>query len=125
MSVRMKKLARPPAAGSANPAQPKGSAFMTKTLFKGLAALVVLLGLYAGAARAADDTKSQTYAVVVGIDQYKDSQILPRKHAEDDAKLLYDVFTNPAHFSVDADHIRLLLGKEDAKRKSQPATKEN
>lgn len=98
---------------------------MTRALFKGLAALTVLLALQAGAARAADDIKNKTYVVIVGIDQYKDGQITPRKHAEDDAKLLYDVFTNPDYLGVDADHIRLLLGKEDAKRKSQPATKEN
>src|SRR5436190_6000755 len=98
---------------------------MSKALYKGLAALVVLAGLLTGAARAADDTKQQTYVVIVGIDQYKDAQILPRKHAEADATLLFDVFTNPDYLGVDNDHIRLLLGKEDAKRKAQVATKDN
>jgi carboxyl-terminal processing protease len=98
---------------------------MTKVLFKGLVALVVLAGLLTGQARAADDVKSQKYIVIVGIDQYKDPQILPRKHAEADAKLLYDVFTNPDYLGVDADHVRLLLGEKDAKRNSQDATKDN
>jgi C-terminal peptidase prc len=89
-----------------------------------LAVLVLLAGFFAGQARA-DDAKAQPYIVIVGIDQYKDPQILPRKHAEADAKLLYDVFTNPDYLGIDADHVRLFLGEKDAKRNSQPATKEN
>src|SRR5262249_14664494 len=36
-----------------------------------------------------------------------------------------DLVTNKDYLGVDADHVRLLLGKEDAQRKSQPATKDN
>ena len=98
---------------------------MSKAIFKGILAVAVLAVAFLSQARAADDTKSQTYVVVVGIDQYKDTQILPRKHAEADAKMLSDVFTSPDYLGVDANHIRLLLGKDDPKRKSQPATREN
>jgi C-terminal peptidase prc len=98
---------------------------MSKVLCKGLVGVVALVGLFVSQARAADDATGQTHVVIVGIDKYADAQILNRNHAEADAQLLYDVFTDPALFGVDADHIRLLLGKEDAKRKSQPATKEN
>jgi carboxyl-terminal processing protease len=98
---------------------------MTKVLLRGLAAFVVLAGVLAGQARAADDSKSQAYIVIVGIDEYKDTQILPRKHAEADAKLIYDVFTSPAYGGVDTARVKLLLGKDDAKRNSQSATKDN
>jgi C-terminal peptidase prc len=98
---------------------------MTKVFCRGLVVLMVFAGVLAGQARAADDSKSQPYIIIVGIDQYKDAQILPRKHAEADAKLLYDVFTNPAQLSIDAAHVKLLLGKDDPKRHSEPATKDN
>jgi carboxyl-terminal processing protease len=98
---------------------------MSKALLKGLFAVAAVAALFLSQARAADDTKSQTYVVVVGIDQYKDAQILPRKHAEADAQMLFDVFTDPGYLGVDADRVRLLLGKDDPQRKSQPATKEN
>ena len=98
---------------------------MSKALFKGFLAIAAMAVVLLSQARAADDVKSQTYVVVVGIDQYKDAQILPRKFAEADAKMLSDVFTNPDYLGVDADHIRLLLGSEDPKRKSQLATREN
>ena len=98
---------------------------MSKTIFKGLIASLALAVLFLNQAHAAGGATTQPYVVVVGIDQYKDAQILPRKHAEADAKLLFDVFTNPDYIGANADHIQLLLGKEDAKRKSQPATREN
>jgi carboxyl-terminal processing protease len=98
---------------------------MSKAISKALLAILALAVVLQCQARASDDSKSQTYVVIVGIDTYKDAQILPRKHAEADAKMLSDVFTNPAHLGVDADHIRLLLGTDDPQRKSQPATKEN
>ncbi|HYV35358.1 MAG TPA: S41 family peptidase, partial [Gemmataceae bacterium] len=98
---------------------------MTKAIFKGLFVFVALAGFMANQAHAAADGKGTTYAVIVGIDEYKDAQIFPRKHAEADAKLLFDIISDPQHFDVQPDQVRLLLGKEDAKRKSQAATKEN
>ena len=38
---------------------------------------------------------------------------------------LIDLFSNKDYLGADAKHIRLLLGKEDAARHSQPATREN
>jgi C-terminal peptidase prc len=80
-------------------------------------------------AKAADETKpAQPYVVVVGVNSYQDKQLLPRVHAEDDAKAVYDLYTDPDHFGVDRAHARLLLGSadgSDGKRGSQPATREN
>jgi C-terminal peptidase prc len=73
----------------------------------------------------AAEQKSQAYAVVVGISQYADPQILPRPLAEDDARAFYDTLTDKGRLGLDADHIRLLLGKVDPKRTSQVATHEN
>jgi C-terminal peptidase prc len=98
---------------------------MTKFKFQGLLALLLLTGFLARPARAAEEDKAQPYVVIVGIDNYPDAQILPRKHAEADARALYDVFTSKDYLGVDAKHIRLLLGKGDEKRGSQPATRAN
>jgi C-terminal peptidase prc len=97
---------------------------MTRALLKGVLAVVVLAGVLPRAATA-DDAKANAYVVIVGIDKYKDDQILPRLHAEADAKMLYDVFADKQFLGVDADHIRLLLGTPDQKRKSEPANKTN
>jgi len=87
-------------------------------------ALVVLGLAWAGAARA-DDLPGTPYVVVVGIDKYADPQILPRKHAEADAKALHDLLTSKDHLGVDPNHIKLLLGTPDEGRRSEPATREN
>src|SRR5262249_25123616 len=52
-------------------------------------------------------------------------QILPKPKAENDACALYDLFTSKEYLGVDRDHVRLLLGKPDEKRKSEPATRAN
>src|SRR5437868_1942432 len=67
----------------------------------------------------------QSYVILVGVSNYADKEIKPRVHAEDDAKALYDVFSNKDHFTVDPKNVHLLLGSDDAKRGSQPATREN
>ena len=46
---------------------------------------------------------------------YADKEILPRAHAEADAKALFDLFTSKQYDGVDAAHARLLLGAEDGK----------
>lgn len=45
--------------------------------------------------------------------------------ADNDAKALYDLFTNKGYLGAETDHVRLLLSKPDEKRKSQPATSAN
>jgi C-terminal peptidase prc len=98
---------------------------MTKVMMKGiLAAAYAVLALTA-AARAEEDRKAQPFLVVVGVSNYPDKDILPRAHAEDDAKALFDLYTNKDYYGVDAAHARLLLGAEDAKRGSEPATRAN
>src|SRR5262245_11820096 len=88
-----------------------------------LAALLGLLGTLAPA-RAAETTDApKTYAVVVGVSQYSDSQIKPRQHAEADAKALYDLFTDKTYAGDTPAEVKLLLGKPDEKRPSETATK--
>jgi len=94
-------------------------------MFSGLLSALYALTLLVGPAPAAETKTAQPYVVLVGISEYKDKAINPRPHAEDDARALYDLFTRKEHLGVDADHIRLLLGSEDAKRNSKPATKQN
>ncbi len=98
---------------------------MSKSHSLGLLACFLLAGLAAPSVRAADEVSTQPYVVIVGIDKYKDPHILPRTHAEADAKALYDVFVNKDHLGVDPQHVRLLLGTRDEKRASQPATRAN
>jgi C-terminal peptidase prc len=89
-----------------------------------LASLIVLTALTS--ARAAEESRpSRPYVVLIGISNYADKDIKPRPHAEDDAKALYDLFSNKDYLGVPADQIKLLLGSPDPKRSSQPATKEN
>lgn len=96
---------------------------MVKHLVLGL---VALMSLWAGSARAAeDDRPALPYVIIVGINQYNDPQIKPRKHAEADAKALYDLFTTKASLGADPDKVKLLLGSDDPKRPSQKATREN
>ena len=84
-----------------------------------------LLLLAAACRLSASEPASQPYVVLVGISKYADPQILPRQHAEADAKALYDLFTNKDYLGVDAQHVRLLLGSSDSKRSSEPATHQN
>jgi C-terminal peptidase prc len=98
---------------------------MTKAMFTGLLGGLVLAAVAVLPARASEPKPSQPHVVLVGISDYSDKQITPRSHAEDDAKALYDLFTNKDYVGADADHVKLLLGKEDATRKSQPSTREN
>jgi len=98
---------------------------MTKSRFLGLLALFFLMGLRAAPARAADEQRTTPHIIIVGIDKYADDKILPRQHAEADARALYDLFLNKDYLGVDAKNVRLLLGVEDAKRNSKPATRAN
>src|SRR5262249_55722415 len=91
-----------------------------------LATFVVALLATMSSARAAEQTKGpQAYLVLVGISEYSDAAIKPRAHAEDDAKALYDLLTKKEELGADSDLVRRLLGREDAARHSQPATRAN
>jgi C-terminal peptidase prc len=87
--------------------------------------LLLVAGFMAVPLHAAEPTRPQPYAILVGIDKYADPQILPRKHAEADAQALYDALSDKGTLGVDAQHMRLLLGSTDAKRGSEPATRAN
>src|SRR6266849_3961314 len=109
----------------------KGSQFMYKVkvmLSCALASLVLML-MVALPALAAEEKAAagtpQDHVVLVGINDYADKQIKPRKFAEEDAKALYDLFSDKRYLGVDGEHIRLLLGSADEKRHSQPATRAN
>ena len=91
--------------------------------------IAVLASALAGAlltflpARGADDPP-KAYVVLVGIGDYPDKQIKPRKHAEADAKALYDLFSDKSRLTG-PENVKLLLGTKDATRPSEVATKEN
>jgi C-terminal peptidase prc len=97
---------------------------MIRSMASALLALLVLAA--ALPVRAAEEARApHSYVLLIGISNYADKDIKPRPHAEEDAKALYDLFTNKDYLGVDKDHVRLLLGSPDAQRSSQPATREN
>ena len=85
-------------------------------------ALIVLLSALPASAA---EQPGQPFIVVVGIDKYTDPHILPRKHAEADARALHDLFVSKDYLGVDDKHIRLLLGNADKTPGSQAATRDN
>jgi C-terminal peptidase prc len=100
---------------------------MTKALStRLLGALLAALALALPARADAEGKRPPTsYVVLVGISDYQDKQIKPRPHAEDDAKALYDLFTNKDYLGAPAGHVKLLLGGEDAGRHAEKATHAN
>jgi carboxyl-terminal processing protease len=98
---------------------------MSKPKWTGLLAGLCVALLPVLSLHAEEGPVSHPYIVLVGISQYADKQITPRPHAEADAKALFDLFTDKAYLGVQPEHIKLLLGSEDPKRKSEPATHEN
>ena len=103
--------------------------YKAKVTLSGALSILVLMLAGAFPVRAAEEKAAastpQTHVVLVGINDYADKQIKPRKFAEEDAKALYDLFSDNRYLGVDGDHIRLLLGNADEKRHSQPATRAN
>ena len=95
---------------------------MNKAVLVALVSILAVGCLLFTPLRGAEQRQPEAYVVIVGISNYADKQIKPRPFAEDDAKALYDLFTNKDYVGADADHIRLLLGEQDAKRNSQTAT---
>src|SRR5262249_11440611 len=104
---------------------------MLRRWILGLSLLTLLLPAPAWAQQeAADevanaDAPGTPYVVLVGIDKYPDSQIIPRTHAEDDGKAFYDLFTSKEHLGATAKNVKLLLGSPDKNRPHELATKEN
>jgi carboxyl-terminal processing protease len=92
---------------------------MFRYLANALVAVVACLSL------ATPAPAGTTHAIIVGVGQFADAQIQPRKFAEADAQALYDVLVKPEYLGAPADNIRLLLAKEDDKRHAKPATKDN
>ncbi len=92
-----------------------------------LGILVVIGGFLPASAWAQDEPAQpgQSYVVLVGIDKYNDSQIKPRKHAEADAKALYDLIISKGTFGVSKKNVKLLLGTPDEGRGSEEATRAN
>jgi C-terminal peptidase prc len=104
---------------------------MTQAMLTRWLGAVLAFGLLALPLRADDqpqagaDKTSQHYVVMVGVSKYADEQIKPRPHAEEDAKALFELFTDKKYLGADAAHSRLLLGDPSKVPDSQPATHEN
>lgn len=101
---------------------------MRRALLTGIVAnLALALAAIPAFAGTPPASSPQAYVVLVGIGHYADPQLKDRPHAEADAKALYDIFTNAhkKYLPVDKGHVRLLLGKADSSRHSEPATREN
>jgi C-terminal peptidase prc len=97
---------------------------MNKALVSGLLTSLAAVLLLARPAPAAE-ARPQTFVVLVGASEFADPQIKPRKHAEDDVKALYDLFTSKEYSDGDPKNVKLLLGSKDDKRPSEPATRDN
>src|SRR5207302_1833923 len=88
-----------------------------------LLAVVFLLSSSLRADEATAKKASRAHIVIVGVNDYADKQIKPRKHAETDARALYDLFTSKDYLGADAKNVRLLLGSEDKARDSKTASR--
>lgn len=98
---------------------------LTRWLGAVLAFGLLALPLRADQSQAEQTKNSHPYVVLVGISNYADKQIKPRPHAEEDAKALFDLFTDKKYLGADAKHSRLLLGDPSKVPGSQPATRDN
>ncbi len=96
---------------------------MRKAMLFGLVGC--LLGVIAAPPARAAEAGPKAFVVLVGVKDYTDKAIKDRVHTEDDAKALYDLFTNKDYLNTPADHVKLLLGTKDEKRPSEEATKDN
>jgi C-terminal peptidase prc len=88
---------------------------LTKSLVAIIALFTVANPIWAGT----------THAIIVGVGQFADAQIQPRKFAEADAQALYDVIVDKDRLGAPAENVRLFLPREDDKRNAKPATKDN
>src|SRR5260370_3786899 len=111
--------------------EPKGSQFMYKVkvmLSCALGSLVLML-VAALPALAAEEKAAagtpQAHVVLVGISDYADKQIKPRKFAEEDAQALYDLLPDKRYLGVKGNNSLLLVGCADETRHSHPTTRAN
>ena len=84
---------------------------MNKAFLAGLLGSLVISLLAFTSFRAAEPRRPEAVHRYRRHQQYADKQIKPRPYAEDDAKALYDLFTNKDYLGADADNVRLLLGE--------------
>jgi len=98
---------------------------MTKALLTRFLGAIAVLALAVPVWAAEEPKGPQPYVVLIGINHFADKQIKDRSHAEADAQALYDLVTDKDYLGADPDHVRLLLGAEDAERHSQKATRAN
>ena len=94
-----------------------------------LAIVAVALYLLVGANRPvrADEPSFKAagpFVVIVGVGQFQDNAIDPRPTADNDAKALFDVLSDPKYLGVPAERARLLVSAPDEKRGGQVATRE-
>ncbi len=52
------------------------------------------------------------YAVIIGISKYKDPQIPSLKYAENDARSIYDVLTDPNYGAIPRENVTLLVNEQ-------------
>ncbi|HEV3437082.1 MAG TPA: caspase family protein, partial [Gemmata sp.] len=64
------------------------------------------------------------FVVIVGVGQFQDKAIDPRPTADNDAKALFDVLSDPKYLGVPAERAKLLISTPDEKRGGQVATRE-
>ena len=75
----------------------------------------------------ADDNKTpgHTYAIIVGVGEFKDEQLKPRKTAVADAQALYDLMLNKEYVGSPPTDLHLLISGADEKRMAKEGTKAN
>ena len=56
------------------------------------------------------------YAVVIGVNDYRDEHIPDLRYAESDARAIYDTLTDPSIGGIAAEHATLLLGPDATTR---------
>src|SRR5436190_3842592 len=60
------------------------------------------------------------YAVLIGINEYQDSQHLPGLiYAEKDCQDLYNILTDPEHCNIPDSNIEMLTGSEATTRRAE------
>jgi C-terminal peptidase prc len=93
---------------------------MTKVMFRGLLAGVLLAAVAAARLRAEEAPRTpKAFAVVVGVDKYADPHIKPRAHAEADARELYAVLQSKKYLGIEPGNGYLLLGSAGQEGKKE------
>ncbi len=97
---------------------------MQRVLGIGLLTLAIGFGVPMSVRAEQEADASKKYVVLIGVSDYNDARIKPRKTAETDVKNLYALFDDPKYFEG-AKELHLLLGKPDGTPKAEAATKAN